>query len=98
MFCRRVSDQEIERLAVLKRLKRFRIWGRELTDASLEMLSRMDSLEDLQFEGCRHISDMGIKRLATLPRLRVVSVLECPQVSRDALRGFANDVRTEWAF
>jgi hypothetical protein len=98
MFCRRVSDQEIEQLAVLKHLKRFRIWGRELTDASLEMLSRMDSLEDLQFEGCRHISDMGIKRLATLPRLRVVSVLECPQVSRDALRGFANDVRTEWAF
>ncbi len=58
----------------------------------------MQSIEDLQFEICRHITGRGIECLASRPRLRVISVLQCPQVGRESMPHFGKEVRVEWAF
>ena len=81
MFARRITDDAIRHLRGLSNLRRFRIWGREITDESLVLLSSMQSLQDLEFEGCRYITDSGVDRLAALPHLRRLTVTGCPGVS-----------------
>jgi len=67
-----------------------------ITDASLEMLSQIKSLEEISFEGCKFITDAGIPFLTTLPRLREISIGGCPKVTRSGVKGFASSVRVNY--
>jgi hypothetical protein len=67
-----------------------------ISDASLEMLSQIKSLEEISFEGCKFISDAGIPFLTTLPGLREVSIGGCPKVTRSGVKGFASGVRVNY--
>lgn len=80
----------------LHNLKKYHAGYTLITDRSLEMLSRMNSLEELSFEGCRFISDHGITFLTTLPRLRQISIGGCPQVTRTGVTNFGSDVRVTY--
>jgi len=55
-------------------LKKYHAGYTLITDRSLELLSRMTSVEELSFEGCKWITDEGVAHLATLPRLREISI------------------------
>jgi hypothetical protein len=80
----------------LPNLKKYHAGYTLITDASLELLSRITSLEQISFEGCKFITDAGIPFLTTLPRLREISIGGCPKVTRSGIHGFGKAVSVNY--
>ena len=93
MYCRDTTDLATEHIQALPNLKKYHAGYTQITDRSLEMLSRMSSLEELSFEGCNSITDAGLAALASLPRLRELSVGGSPAVTRAGISAFPNNIR-----
>ncbi len=96
MYCRDTTDVATSHIVRMPNLKKYHAGYTLITDASLEMLSRIKSLEQISFEGCKFITDAGIPFLTTLPRLRELSIGGCPKVTRSSTKGFAGDVRVNY--
>ena len=96
MYCRDTTDVATGHIVGLPNLKKYHAGYTLITDASLELLSRIKSLEELSFEGCKLITDAGIPFLTTLPRLRELSIGGCPKVTRSGVTGFASGVRLNY--
>lgn len=96
MYCRDTGDVATTHIAGMPKLKKYHAGYTLITDASLEMLSRIKSLEQLSFEGCKFITDSGIPFLTTLPRLREISLGGCPKVTRSGMTGFGAGVRVNY--
>jgi len=96
MYCRDTTDVATSHITRMPGLKKYHAGYTLITDASLEMLSRIESLEELSFEGCKFITDAGIPFLTTLPRLREISIGGCPKVTRSGVKGFASGVRVNY--
>ncbi len=93
MYCRDTTDVATEHIAGLSRLKRYYAGMTKITDRSLEILSRLTTIEQLEFWEIDGISDTGLQALATLPQLRKISVGGSPQVTRAALAAFRAGVK-----
>ena len=96
MYCRDTTDVATSHITRMPGLKKYHAGYTLITDGSLEMLSRIESLEELSFEGCKFITDAGIPFLTTLPRLREISIGGCPKVTRSGVKGFASGVRVNY--
>jgi hypothetical protein len=96
MYCRDTTDVATSHITGMPALKKYHAGYTLVTDASLEMLSRIKSLEEISFEGCKFITDAGIPFLTTLPRLREISIGGCPKVTRSGVTGFRNSVRVNY--
>jgi hypothetical protein len=96
MYCRDTTDVATSHIVRMPALKKYHAGYTLITDASLEMLSQIKSLEEISFEGCKFISDAGIPFLTTLPGLREVSIGGCPKVTRSGVKGFASGVRVNY--
>jgi len=96
MYCRDTTDVATSHLVGMPRLKKYHAGYTLITDASLEMLSRIKSLEQLSFEGCKFITDAGIPFLTTLPRLHEISIGGCPKITRSVIKEFASGVRVNY--
>jgi len=96
MYCRDTGDVATSHLVGMRHLKKYHAGYTLITDASLEMLSRIKSLEEISFEGCKFITDVGIPFLTTLPQLREISIGGCPKVTRTGMSGFAESVRVNY--
>ena len=96
MYCRDTGDVATSHITAMPNLKKYHAGYTLITDASLELLSRIKSLEELSFEGCKFITDAGVPFLTTLPHLREVSIGGCPKVTRSAIKGFADGVRVNY--
>jgi len=96
MYCRDTTDVATEHIQALPNLKKYHAGYTHITDRSLEMLSRMSSLEEVSFEGCKWITDAGLTALATLPRLRELSVGGSPNVTRTGASAFPAPVRVNY--
>jgi hypothetical protein len=96
MYCRDTTDVATSHLVRMPKLKKYHAGYTLITDASLEMLSRIQSLEEISFEGCKFITDAGIPFLTTLPRLREISIGGCPKVTRSGITGFGSSVRVNY--
>lgn len=96
MYCRDTGDIATSHLKDMPNLKKYHAGYTLITDRSLEMLGRMNSLEELSFEGCKFISDAGVGFLTTLPRLREISIGGCPKVTRSGVKGFGSGVRVNY--
>jgi hypothetical protein len=96
MYCRDTTDVATSHLIGMSNLKKYHAGYTLITDRSLEMLSRIKSLEEISFEGCKFISDAGIPFLTRLPHLREVSIGGCPKVTRAGVREFASTVRVNY--
>jgi len=92
MYCRDTTDVATSHITGMPNLKKYHAGYTLITDASLEMLSRIKSLEEISFEGCKFITDAGLPFLTTLPRLREIAVGGCPKVTRSGVTGFASGV------
>jgi len=93
MYCRDTTDVATEHVAGLTRLKTYYAGQTKITDRSLEILSRMRSIESLEFWNCAGITNAGVRLLSALPALREISVDGCRQVTGDALAAFPAHVR-----
>jgi hypothetical protein len=96
MYCRDTTDVATGHLVEMPKLKKYHAGYTLITDASLEMLSRIKSLETISFEGCKFITDAGVPFLATLPRLREISIGGCPKVTRSGVTGFSPGVTVNY--
>jgi hypothetical protein len=96
MYCRDTTDVATSHIVGMSNLKKYHAGYTLITDRSLELLGRMNSLEELSFEGCKFISDAGIGFLTTLPNLREISIGGCPKVTRTGVTGFASGVRVNY--
>ena len=96
MYCRDTTDVATGHIVRMPALKKYHAGYTLITDASLEMLSRIKSLEEISFEGCKFITDAGIPFLTTLPHLREISIGGCPKVTRSGVKGFASSVRVNY--
>jgi Leucine Rich repeat len=97
MYCRGTTDVATEHIQALPNLKKYHAGYTQITDRTLEMLSSMDSLEELSFEGCKSITDAGLTALASLPRLRELSIGGCPRVTRASISAFPNNIRVNYS-
>ncbi len=96
MYCRDTTDVATSHLTQLPTLKKYHSGYTLITDTTLELLSRMKSLEELSFEGCKFITDAGVPFLTTLPHLRQISIGGCPNVTRSTLTAFPPSVRLNY--
>ena len=96
MYCRDTTDVATEHIAGLTKLKTYYAGQTKITDRSLQILSRMPSLESLEFWNCRGITNAGVALLGALPRLREISVDGCRQVTPDAMTAFPAHVRARY--
>jgi hypothetical protein len=96
MYCRDTTDVATSHIVGMSKLKKYHAGYTLITNRSLEMLSGMESLEELSFEGCKFITDEGITFLTALPRLREVSIGGCPKVTRAVLSAFPGNVRVNY--
>lgn len=96
MYCRDTTDIATSHIVGMPKLKKYHAGYTLITDASLEMLSRIKSLEEISFEGCKFITDAGIPSLNVLPSLREISIGGCPKVTRSGMSGFASKVRINY--
>jgi hypothetical protein len=92
MYCRDTGDEATGHLAGL-RLKSYYAGKTRITDRSLEILGRMQSLEKLEFWEIAGITNAGIAALAGLPRLREIGVEGSPNVTRAGMAVFPASVR-----
>jgi len=97
MYCRDTTDLATEHILALPNLKKYHAGYTQITDRTLEMLSRMSSLEELSFEGCKGITDAGLTALANLPRLREFSVGGSPNVTPTGVSAFPATIRVNYS-
>jgi hypothetical protein len=97
MYCRETGDVATAHIASLSKLKKYYAGNTRITDASLEILGRMSSLEWMEFWHSAGITDAGIAHLATLPRLREISVSGAPKVTRAGMEVFPPTVRASYS-
>lgn len=97
MYCRDTTDAATEHIQTLPNLKKYHAGYTRITDRSLEMLSRMNSLEEVSFEGCKWITDAGFAALAGLPHLREISSGNCPNVTRAGISAFPTTIRVNYS-
>lgn len=94
MYCRDTTDVATSHLTKLPNLRKYHAGYNLITDASLELLSQIKSLEEISFEGCKFITNLA--SLTTLPHLREISIGGCPNVTHSGVQGFASDVRVSY--
>jgi hypothetical protein len=97
MYCQDTGDAATEHIAGLKRLKHYYAGKTRITDRSLEILGKMDSLEILEFWQCSGLTNAGIARLAALPQLREIGLDGLSGVTRDAVDLFPSGVRVNFS-
>ncbi|MEX2153464.1 MAG: ankyrin repeat domain-containing protein [Gemmatimonadaceae bacterium] len=96
MYCQDTTDVATTQVAGLT-LKSYYAGSTKITDRSLEILGRMESLERLEFWECGRITDAGLPSLARLPRLREVTIEGSPKVSAQGTAVFPSHVRVRYS-
>jgi hypothetical protein len=96
MYCRETGDKATEQIADLK-LKSYYAGHTQITDHSLDVLSRMTTLARIDLYGCHGITDAGVHRLTALPHLRHLSMEGCRNLTRAAAAGFGSQVRVNYS-
>ena len=97
MYCRDTGDEATAHLTGLEKLRLYYAGMTQITDRSLEMLGRMESLEHVEFWQCMALTDAGVAHLAALPRLERIEIYSSPKVSRNIARLFRDTVRVHYS-
>jgi hypothetical protein len=74
MYCRDTTDQATEHIVGLSNLSYYFNSYTTITDRTPQILSAMDSLERIAFDGCHGLTNTGVAMLARLPKLRELRV------------------------
>lgn len=96
MYCRDTTDAATEHIRRLRLRKYFASYN-GITDRTPEILSRIDSLEEVTLDTCMGVTDIGVAMLARLPHLRVVNVSGMPRVTAAVGERFGPGVRVRFA-
>jgi hypothetical protein len=94
MYCRETGDRATEQISDL-RLKTYYAGSTRITDKSLEILGRMETLEKAEFWECGGITNAGLTHLARLPHLKEVG-LSSPNITREGVAVFPTNVKVDY--
>lgn len=95
MYCRDTGDAATEHVGHL-RLRSYYAGLTQITDRTLEILGRMDSLEVVELFETKQITDAGLAHIARLPRLLRFDMSGLPNVTYDGFRLFPKSVQVNW--
>ena len=95
MYCRETGDRATEHIADLPKLRKYFASYTRITDRTPEILSGINSLEDVEIVGCPGVTDAGVAQLARLPRLRDLSV-SGQRISSAVVEAFPPGVKVRW--
>jgi hypothetical protein len=95
MYCRDTTDAATDAIGGLQ-LTSYYAGLTQITDRSLEMLGRMQSLESIELYETRGITDAGLPHLARLPKLREIHLSGLPDVTFAGTGVFPARVRVEY--
>jgi hypothetical protein len=96
MYCRETGDEATGHIRQLG-LKSYYAGMTRITDRSLELLGRMETLERVQLWHCAHVSETGVAALGRLPRLAEVALHGLPAVSPAVAGSFRPNVRVTYS-
>jgi hypothetical protein len=88
MYCRNTGDRATEHIRGLAHLRKYFASYNLITDRTPEILSQMDTLEEVTFDSCARLTNRGVAALARLPRLRQVGVSGMPLVTSEVIAAF----------
>ena len=91
-----VEPRATEHIAGMDLKKYFASYNR-ITDRTPELLSGIETLEEVTFDSCAGLTNAGITALARLPRLRKLAASGMRSVTREATTGFAPGVAVRYA-
>lgn len=94
MYCRDTGDEATRHIAGLK-LRTYYAGKTKITDASLEILARMESLEEIELWETAGVTNRGVAALAALPKLRKLDIGGAPHVTRAGVAGFPSRVKVD---
>jgi len=97
MYCRETTDISTSHITGLPRLKKYFASYNRITDRTPQLLSKMDSLEEVTFSACALLTNEGISALARLPGLRELDVGGMPSVTEDVVRVFPSSVHVKYS-
>jgi hypothetical protein len=97
MYCRDTTDRATEHIAGLTRLKKYFASYTQITDRTPEILSDIQSLEQVTLSECHRVTTAGVAALARLPRLREVRVAGMAKVTHEVVAAFPPGVRVEYS-
>jgi hypothetical protein len=86
MYCNDTDDTTTEYIAGLSELAKYNIWTTQITDRSLEILSKMDSLREILLQKCNKVTNEGLGKLQRLPLLRSLRLRQCQGLTREGYR------------
>lgn len=95
MYCRDTTDAATEWIANLQ-INSYYAGLTKITDRSLEILGRMNSLEQIEFYETKSVTDAGLQHIAKLPNLREVRIFGLPKVTHAGIAQFPARVRVEY--
>jgi Leucine-rich repeat (LRR) protein len=93
MYCRDTTDEATGHIAGLPALKKYFASYNRITDRTPEILSGIQSLEEITFDCCAGLTNVGVTTLARLPRLRELHVGGMPRVTAAVVAAFPPHVR-----
>lgn len=96
MYCRDTGDEATSHLTALSRLRSYFASYNRITDRTPELLSHIESLEQITFDTCAGVTTAGVTALARLPRLRELSVSGMPLVTDEVVAAFPHGVRVHY--
>ncbi len=96
MYCRDTTDAATSHIAGLP-LRYYYAGLTQITDRSLEILSGVATLEQVELYECNGITDAGLPHLARLPHLREVHLDSLPGVTLEGTRVFPATVRVKYS-
>jgi hypothetical protein len=96
MYCRETGDAATEHIRDLQ-INYYYAGLTQITDRSLEILGRMESLEQVDLYECLKVTDAGLPFLAQLPRLREVHLDGLPGVTLEETKIFRPGVHVYYS-
>jgi hypothetical protein len=97
MYCRETTDVATGHIVGLPALEKYFASYTRITDRTPELLSGMESLEEVEFSACAGLTSTGVAALARLPRLREVSVGDMRNVTPEIVAAFPGRVRVRYS-
>jgi len=95
MYCRDTTDAATRHIAGLQ-IRYYYAGLTLITDASLEILGRIQALEQIELYECNGVTDAGLVHLAAMPRLREVHLDSLPGVTLAGTRVLPASVRVKY--
>ena len=96
MYCRDTTDAATEQIIGLP-LRYYYAGLTQITNRSLELLGRIQTLQQVEFYETKGITDAGLPFLAQLPALREVAIDSAPGVTLEGTRVFPAHVRVRYS-